>query len=129
MFLVCYHGEARWKYSSLGISIYDTLSGMILSTVFFLIALWRVSNPSGQFNSEYNKNILLNSLLTAISLHADIDNPVPSICLRAYSFVSNLKLKLFSKHLLTLDSYFKVASILKMWKQLDLPLALCPYSI
>ncbi len=29
--------------------------------------------------------------LTEISLHADMDNPAPSICLRAYSLLSLLK--------------------------------------
>ena len=45
-------------------------------------------------------------MLTAISLHADIDNPDPSICLRAYSFGSDLKDNENEIYLLFIDNLF-----------------------
>ncbi len=51
-------------------------------------------------------------MLTAISLHADMDNPDPSICLRAYSFGSDLKdnanefLKCFKYLTFVIDNLF-----------------------
>ncbi len=43
--------------------------------------------------------MILNWIHTAISLHADIDIPAPSICFRAYVFSSLLKSKTLNNNL------------------------------